>query len=421
MRKKNSVLPWVKETNIYEVNIRQYTPEGTFQAFGKHLPRLRKLGVEVLWLMPITPISLKIRQGSLGSYYACSSYTAINEEFGTLADFIQLVKDAHQLGFKLIIDWVANHTGWDHEWTTEHPEWYIKDNNGNFTDPNGWADVIDLDYTNGAMRNALIEAMRYWVAETNIDGFRCDMAHLVPLDFWSAARPACETIKPLFWLAECDVAQYLQVFDVSYAWNWMHTTEKLMKGNASVHDVWNVLHDYSQYPDGALKLFFTSNHDENSWNGTEYEKYGNAAKAMAVFTNTWKGVPLLYSGQELPNLQRLQFFNKDEIAWKQNTALHTFYKTLFALHTTKAVTDGATFILPVEADGVMAFLRKYEEEVVLVLLNLSAQDKLHLTVQHEWLSGSFTNVFSGLSFSFNQSASFELQSGEYIIYQRVSA
>ena len=410
-----------KGANIYEVNIRQYTAEGTFEAFSRHLPRLRDMGVDILWLMPITPISIKGRLGSLGSYYACSSYTKINPEFGTLEDFKNLVNEAHAQGFKLIIDWVANHTGWDHEWTTEHPEWYIKDNNGNFTDPNGWADVIDLDYTNGAMRNALIEAMRYWVAETNIDGFRCDMAHLVPLDFWSAARPACETIKPLFWLAECDVAQYLQVFDVSYAWNWMHTTEKLMKGNASVHDVWNVLHDYSQYPDGALKLFFTSNHDENSWNGTEYEKYGNAAKAMAVFTNTWKGVPLLYSGQELPNLQRLQFFNKDEIAWKQNTALHTFYKTLFALHTTKAVTDGATFILPVEADGVMAFLRKYEEEVVLVLLNLSAQDKLHLTVQHEWLSGSFTNVFSGLSFSFNQSASFELQSGEYIIYQRVSA
>ena len=412
---------WAKGANIYEVNIRQYTAEGTFEAFSRHLPRLRDMGVDILWLMPITPISIKGRLGSLGSYYACSSYTKINPEFGTLEDFKNLVNEAHEHGFKLIIDWVANHTGWDHEWATEHPEWYIKDNNGNFTDPNGWADVIDLDYTSGAMRNALIEAMRYWVAETNIDGFRCDMAHLVPFDFWSAARPACETIKPLFWLAECDVAEYLHVFDVSYAWNWMHTTERLMKGNASVHDVWTVLHDYSQYPDGALKLFFTSNHDENSWNGTEYEKYGNAAKAMAVFTNSWKGVPLLYSGQELPNLQRLQFFNKDEIPWKENTALHSFYKTLFALHKTKAITDGATFILPVEADGIMAFLRKYEEEVVLVLLNLSAQDKICLNVQHEWLSGSFTNVFSGLNFSFNQSESFELQSGEYIVYQRVSA
>ena len=420
MGKRFSTVTWANGANIYEVNIRQYTPEGTFNAFAHHLPRLRDMGVDILWLMPITPISIKGRLGSLGSYYACSSYTKINPEFGTLDDIKSLILKAHALGFKLIIDWVANHTGWDHEWTIEHPEWFVKDQQGNFTDPNGWADVIDLDYTNYKMRNALIDAMRYWINECNIDGFRCDMAHLVPLEFWSAARQACETIKPLFWLAECDVADYHQVFDVSYAWNWMHISEKLMKGHVAVHDVWNVLHEYSKYPTVAQKLFFTSNHDENSWNGTEYEKYGNAAKAMAVFTNTWSGMPLIYSGQELPNYKRLEFFNKDVIEWKDQIALHEFYKTLFALHKTKAIAEGAIFILPSEKEGVMAFLRKYEAEVVLVLLNLSSHDKVQLNVYHEWLKGSFTNVFSGLTFSFNYSMFFELQAGEYIIYKTVN-
>ncbi len=166
------------------------------------------MGVEILWLMPITPISQKERLGSLGSYYACSSYTKINPEFGNLNDFKQLVDAAHQLGFKLIIDWVANHTGWDHHWTFEHPDWYVKDVNGMFTEVNGWKDVIDLDYNQANMRQAMIKAMQYWVRECDIDGFRCDMAHLVPLDFWVEARKQCDALKPLFWLAECDEPSY---------------------------------------------------------------------------------------------------------------------------------------------------------------------------------------------------------------------
>ncbi len=290
-----SMVAWAKDSNIYEVNIRQYTEEGSFQAFAKHLPRLKAMGVEILWLMPITPISQKERLGSLGSYYACSSYTKINPEFGNLNDFKQLVETAHLLGFKLIIDWVSNHTGWDHHWTFEHPDWYLKDTAGGFTEVNGWKDVIDLDYRQQAMRLAMIKAMQYWVRECDIDGFRCDMAHLVPLDFWMEAREQCDAIKPLFWLAECDEPNYHQAFDLSYAWNWMHTSEKISKGAASLNDLRNTLHSYSQYPFNATKLYFTSNHDENSWNGTEYEKYGQTAKAWWVFAATWQGLPLIYS------------------------------------------------------------------------------------------------------------------------------
>ena len=420
MAGKFSTVDWAKGSNIYEVNIRQYTAEGTFTAFSKHLPRLRKMGVDILWLMPITPISVKERLGTRGSYYACSSYTDINPEFGTLADFKQLVNDAHALGFKFIIDWVANHTGWDHDWTTAHPEYYVIDNNGNFTEKNGWQDVIDLNYDNKDMRMAMIEAMRYWIREFGIDGFRCDMAHLVPLDFWVEARTQCDQLRSLFWLAECEVVNYHDVFDTSYAWSWMHATEKYAKGEVSLSEVREVMHAYTQYPAGASKLFFTANHDENSWNGTEYEKYAIAAKAWAVFTCTWQGLPLIYSGQESPNTKRLEFFHKDLIEWKEPLQLADFYQTLLQLRKTNAaISEGETFILPSEYDGqLMGFLRRKEDKVVLVLLNLSNQDRLKITVENCWLTGSFTNIFSGLNFSFAGKESIELQSGEFVVYEK---
>ncbi len=421
MSQKYSTVAWARGSNIYEVNIRQYTTEGTFAAFSKHLPRLKDMGVDILWLMPITPISIKERLGSLGSYYACSSYTSINPEFGNIHDFKNLVNQAHALGFKLIIDWVANHTGWDHHWTTEHPEWYVKDIDGNFTERNGWQDVIDLDYDNAAMRNAMIDAMKLWVIECKIDGFRCDMAHLVPLDFWIEARQQCDTLKPLFWLAECEDPAYHNAYDASYAWNWMHITEKHAKGEASLNDVRNVLHNYTQYPEGAIKLFFTTNHDENSWNGTEYEKYGKRAKAWAVFTATWQGMPLVYSGQEMSNRKRLQFFHKDSIEWTGLPILHDFYQTLLQLRKdNKAISEGETFILPGQSgDQLMSYIRKKENDVVLVLLNLSNDDRIKITVDNPWFIGQFRNVFSGLRFAFNGPETFELQAGEYVVYEKL--
>lgn len=410
-------IQWAITAVLYEANIRQYTEEGTFEAFLKHLPRLKKMGVDIIWLMPITPISIKGRLESLGSYYACSSYTKINEEFGTLADFKNLVATAHSFGLKVIIDWVANHTGLDHHWSIENPEWYVKDEDGNFVEKNGWTDVIDLNYESEAMRAAMIDAMKYWITECNIDGFRCDMAHLVPLDFWQDARTKCDAVKPVFWLAECEVVEYHNVFDVSYAWWWMHETEKLMKHQNILNDVNNVLHQYSQYPKDSLKLFFTTNHDENSWNGTEYEKYGNLAKAFAVFTFTWKGMPLIYSGQESPNKKRIQFFDKDLIEWQQPLQLENFYTTLATLHKSDIVVNGETFILPFENNFVFGFLRKKNSEVIMVLLNLSKQDRVKVLVKHDWLVGKFANVFSGLHFAFNEKEEFELMSGDYLVYK----
>lgn len=413
---------WLNSLNIYEVNVRQYTKEGTFTAFAKHLPRLKDMGVKMLWLMPITPISLQERQASLGSYYACSNYVSINPEFGKLDNFKQLVKQVHELDMQLIIDWVANHTGYDHEWTKEHSNWYEKDEHGNFVEKHGWKDVLDLNYQNKDMRAAMIKCMQYWINECNIDGFRCDMAHLVPLDFWVNARQQCETLKQLFWLAECEVPEYHKVFDVTYAWKWMHITEKFAKGFAAIQDIKEVLKSYKDYPPSALKLFFTSNHDENTWNGNEYEKYGDYAKAFAVFSFTWMGMPLIYSGQELPNLKRLKFFEKDEIEWTNaEPALQNFYQRMLNLRTNNSALHitGNIEMLPTEYnENIFAFMRTNGNNSVIVILNLSNRDKLQFHITHPLIEGTFQHLFSDIQYKLGAVQTFELQAFEYIVLHK---
>jgi glycosidase len=410
---------WKNSANIYEVNVRQYTHEGTFNAFAKHLPRLKNMGVKIVWLMPITPISKKERQGTLGSYYACSDYVSINPEFGDLNDFKNLVQQAHDLDMLLIIDWVANHTGYDHCWTTEHNDWYKHDEAGNFIEEHGWADVVDLNYDSKDLRAAMIECMQYWIRECNIDGFRCDMAHLVPLDFWVDAKQQCENIKPLFWLAECEVPEYHKVFDVTYAWKWMHATEKFIQGFSNLQDLKDVLKTYQKYPEDALKLLFTANHDENTWNGTEYEKYGDAAKLLAVFSFTWSAMPLIYSGQELPNLKRLKFFEKDEIEWSSHPAqLENFYSSLLTLKSTNTALHetGNINVLPTDFnDCIFAFLRYTATNKVLVVLNFSNKEKLQFKLTHPLLEGNFKHLFSGIDYTLGAVQTFELQAWEYIV------
>ena len=368
---------WSYNTNLYEVNVRQYTPEGTFKAFAAHLPRLREMGVEVLWFMPITPISIKRRKGTLGSYYACSDYTDINPEFGSLVDFKSIVTYAHELGFKVIIDWIANHTGCDHKWTIEHPDYYVRNEHGEFYDKHGWEDVIDLNYYNSGLRRAMIDSMKFWVETCNIDGFRCDMAHLVAVDFWREARKELDQIKHMFWLAECDDPAYHEVFDASYTWTWMHKSHEFCKRQISLRDLKNVLiQQQEKFPEDAFRLYFTSNHDENSWNGTEYEKYGPAAKLLAVFASTWNGIPLTYSGQEIPNNKRLRFFEKDQIDWKENPELHDFYKNLFELRKSHPALNAGSlsetrFIETNEDDFVMVYERKSGDDRITVALNFS--------------------------------------------------
>ena len=419
---------WINNTSVYEVNVRQYTTEGTFNAFAKELPRLKEMGIAVLWFMPITPIAQKNRKGSLGSPYACSDYTAINPEFGTLDDFKAFVKLAHSMGFKVMIDWVANHTGWDHVWTKTNPDYFKKDSNINdFKIASGMDDIIELDYKNPALRNAMIAAMKYWVTECDIDGYRCDLAFWVELSFWVEARTELEEIKTLFWLAESDPLEhpdYYQAFDACYTWRWMHKTEEFYKQRQDKNMLDTIVHQYDTNggPD-AIPLWFTSNHDENTWNGSEYEKYGDAAKALAVFSFTRNGMPLIYSGQELPNLKRLQFFDKDTIEWTGKYELHDFYKTLLNLKKNNPALRAAdeevtTYNLSTNTpDNVMAFLRKSNQHEVLVLLNFS-KEAIQCSITDDYLMGKFTEVFHKTNHDFTTLKNVDMQPWEYLVYEK---
>ncbi|MEE6186852.1 alpha-amylase family glycosyl hydrolase [Niabella digestorum] len=425
-QKMKNNIAWKHSTNIYEVNVRQYTEEGTFNAFVKELPRLKDMGVEVLWFMPITPIAQEKKKGSLGSYYACSDYTSINPEFGTLDDFKRLVDTAHVMGFKVIIDWVANHTGWDHVWTKAHPEYYLRDTvTGTFQIASGMDDIIELDYSNSELRKAMIDAMKFWVNECDIDGFRCDLASWVEVDFWQEARPQLDALKPLFWLGEFDELEnpeYGKVFDASYSWKWMHKTKDFYQQGLPIAELVDLLRQYSALGDSSMRAWFTSNHDENSWNGTEYEKYGDMAKSLAVFSCTWNGAPLIYSGQEIPlKNKRLEFFEKDPIPWTGKYELHDFYKTLLNLHATHPALRGGdpavtTYLIHTNAaDKIFAYLRKNGDAEVLVLLNWSA-DTVAFNIEDAKVRGSFKSVFSGAENNFDTMKEFQLYPWEYLVY-----
>ena len=416
---------WITDTNIYEVNIRQYTTEGTFNAFAKALPRLKDMGVEVLWIMPVHPIGKINRKGTLGSYYAISDFKAINPEFGTAADYKNLIKLAHDCGMKVIMDWVANHAAWDNVWTKDHPEYFVRDNEGNFLPPYDWTDVIQIDHHNAAEQDAMIDAMSYWVTDFNIDGYRADLAHLTPLDFWKKARTAIEPLKPnLFWLAESEEINYHEVFDATFTWEWMHSTEKFYKGNIKMDSLYNVLAKYdTDFPATAYRMYFTSNHDENTWNGTAFEKYGDMLKALTVFNCTWNGIPMIYSGEEIPNMKRLQFFEKDTIKWTGEYLMHDFYKTLLGLRKKNIALRAAdpavtTFHIITEGGkNIMAYLRKNEPDEVIVFLNLS-NEKSRFTIKDRLINGAYINVFNKDESQLNTGTFIIMQPWDYLVLEK---
>lgn len=416
---------WSYSVNIYEVNLRQYTQEGNFEAFSKHLPRLRDMGVKILWFMPITPISEQGRLGTLGSYYAVKNYIEINPEFGSLDDFKTLVNEAHKLGFKVIIDWVANHAGNDNIWISEHPDFFCYNPDNTIHHPHGWSDVSQLNYENEQLWSEMVNAMKFWLNECDIDGYRCDMAHLVPLQFWIYAKKKLSKIKEnLFWLAECEVPEYHEVFDATYTWKWMHASEEFMHNKMDLHSLITVLYkSVTEFPANAFRAYFTSNHDENSWNGTAFEKYGDAASLMAVFSSTWNGIPLIYSGQELPNKKRLKFFEKDPIEWTGNFEFHNFYKTLLLLHSTNRSLrsgdiDGLTKIISHPDDTkIFSYLRKNSDSQVLVVLNFAEEETNFLV---KGVNGVFRNVFGGPDLNFDNNETVYLHPWGYLVFEKIS-
>ena len=416
---------WIYSSNIYEVNLRQYTIEGTFKAFAREMPRLKDMGIEILWFMPITPISVEKRLGSLGSYYACSDYTATNPEYGTLDDFKTLVQEAHALGMRVIIDIVANHTGWDHRWTREHPDYYRRNAEGQFFDPHGWADVIDLNYDNPQLRLAMIDVMRFWIQQADVDGFRCDMAMLVPLDFWRQAREALDRLKPLFWLGECEEIAYHEVFDATYTWKFLHMMEAVWRTESHLHGLDEVLDYYdTMFPPNGLRVYFTTNHDENSHSGSEYERMGAMAKGFAILCCTWNGLPLIYSGQEMPNYKRLKFFDKDAIEWTGHYDLHGFYRTLLNLRKTNPAlrsADPAATIHRLNTkmdDRCFAFARRAGDDQVVVILNLSVQP-LALPVSELLLLGIYREAFTHDWLDLSKFSTLTLPPWGYLVLEKI--
>ncbi len=409
---------------MYEVNVRQYTPEGTFNAFSEQLPRLQKLGIKILWFMPIHPIGEKNRKGTLGSYYSIEDYMAVNPEFGTLDDFKTLVKKAHGMGFKVIIDCVANHTAWDNVWMKDHKDWYTQDSLGNVIPPDpDWSDVADLNYNNQQMRAAMINVMKYWVSDADIDGYRCDYAGGVPTDFWETARASLDSIKPVFMLAENEDNLDLlkKAFDCNYGWTMHHLMNEIYKGEKSISDVESYFARIdTTYPPGKYPLQFTSNHDENSHNGTVYERLGDAVKTFAVLTFTVPGMPLIYSGQEVGLNKRLEFFDKDEIDWNHDPSMTDFYTKLIDLKKeNQALWDGLgggkiQFLETSAPEKLLAFQREKDGDQVLVIMNLSDKP-LNGTVS---FSGDRTvkNYFSGEKVTLKSNSGFNLNHWEYEVY-----
>ncbi|MBK8489684.1 MAG: DUF5110 domain-containing protein [Saprospirales bacterium] len=414
---------WAKDATIYEVNVRQYTKEGTFNAFAKHLPRLREMGVDILWFMPLQPIGVKGRKGTLGSYYSISNYTATNPEFGTLEDFKKLVDQCHDLGFKVVLDWVANHTSRDHAWTTQHPGWYNHEADGSIVAPSGWTDVADLNYDNLDMRRAMIDAMGFWLREVDLDGFRCDVAGSVPVDFWNEARKNLETIKPIWMLAEDESQPWLmnEAFNANYGWSFHHTMNDIAKGNKSAEAVFDYFEKVDQtYPKGAYPMQFITNHDENSWNGTISERLGEGHKAFATLSFTVPGIPLIYSGQEAGNKKRLEFFEKDPIDWS-DLSLVDFYTKLTQLKAENpALWNGEAggWIQSIENNqpaSVVTFKRKMGNNEVVVMINLS--DSLRRTTLNLKSPPSlYREHFSGQRFTLQYGSEIVLAPWDYLVF-----
>jgi glycosidase len=417
---------WAKNAVIYEVNVRQYTPEGTFKAFETQLPRLKAMGVGILWLMPVNPIGVVNRKGSLGSYYAVKDYLAVNPEYGTKEDLKELVKKAHESGMHVIIDWVANHTSWDNNLITEHPDWYKHDSvTGKIIAPvPDWTDVAGLNYKNKELREYMTNALIYWVKEADVDGYRCDVAGMLPISFWNSAVPKIKAVKPVFMLAEWETPEmHDTAFDMTYSWDFYKLMNEIAQGKKTADQLDTILNkEFSRYPADAYRMRFTTNHDENSWNGSEYERIGDAAKTFAVLAFTVPGMPLIYSGQESAFNRRLKFFDKDQIDW-DSYSLAGFYTSLVNLKKENAAlaagSDGGKMIM-VASDNdknIYSFIRKKDNNKVFVILNLSNQEQ-KVTLKGDSFPGDYKSLFDNNEIKIDSPLSVTLKPWEYRVYYK---
>ncbi len=412
---------WAKNAVIYELNTRQFTLEGTFRAIEPRLEELKKLGVTIIWFMPIHPIGEIHRKGSLGSYYSVKDYYGINPEFGELNDFRRLVRLIHDAEMYVIIDMVANHTAWDNPLLTQHPEWYSKDEKGKIISPNDdWHDVADLNYENKDLWQYMIEMMKYWVREIDIDGYRCDVAAMVPTEFWIQVRKELDAIKPVFMLAEAETPELNAFgFDMTYAGSMHRLFNDIAKGSKSPVNIDKELKsEYDNYPDGSMRMRFTSNHDENTWNQSAVTRMGRGgAKVGAVLTFTLPGTPLIYNGQEVGNEKALVFFERDPIIWQENEFRGFYQKLAWTYRQHPALYQGSMKKLKSENDDqIYAFFRKEGNDEFVVITNFSS-DPFNGRIDVEGIQGTFQELFTGTHIDLrDETVSFVLMPWEYRLY-----
>ncbi|MFY8188510.1 MAG: alpha-amylase family glycosyl hydrolase [Flavobacterium sp.] len=415
---------WIKNGAIYQINTRQFTQEGTLQAAEKELTRIKELGVNIIMLMPIHPIGVENRKGSLGSPYSIKDYYGVNPELGTMQDLKNFIKKAHELDMYVILDWVANHTSWDNELVAKHPDWYIKNEEGKFmpTAWFDWSDVIDLNFDSPEVRKYMTDALRYWVKEANVDGYRCDAAGLVPLDFWNNARKELEAIKPVLMLAEWEGRDFhAEAFDMTYAWAWNDAVHKICMGKANV----NALYAYYSwnegfYPNNAVRMTFVSNHDKNSWEGTMWEQFGDGVEAAIVLSVVGEGLPLIYNGQEAGETKRLAFFEKDTIVW-QDHYIGKLYKDLFGLmkkNTALWHADWGPRMVKVPnsvESEVLSFVRKNEKDKVFAVFNFSANNNV-VSFKETLFQGEYVDFFTNENTNFTDATTLELKPWDYKVF-----
>jgi len=415
---------WIMQGNIYEVNTRQYTPEGTFKAFEKHLERLKKMGVQTLWFMPINPISLKDRKRDstqLGSYYAVANYKAINPEYGNMDDWKVLIKHAHELGLKVIIDWVPTHSGADHSWLTTNPDFYVKDSTGKPISQYDWTDTRKLNYNNPQLVDSMISSLKYWITESDIDGFRCDVAGEVPDAFWSKAITELKKMKNILMLAEGDKPSLHKAgFDISYAWEDFATMVKIAKGKKTATSLDSVIaKNDTTFQKNKIRMYFTSNHDENSWNQADFGTMpGDIHAPFAVITQTIKNtIPLIYGGQEEPFLDSIKFFVKDTIIFGKFQRADFYSKLLALRKSNPALAPNASYTKLVSNNdaAIFAFVRQEGKHKVLVITNLSNTAQT-AAINNSVIEGEATNIFNGKADKLRANQPINLKPWGYEVY-----
>lgn len=414
---------WADSAVIYEMNVRQLTPEGTLKAAIGELGRLKELGVDVIWVMPIQPIGIENRKGGLGSYYAISDYEAVNPEFGTMADARQLVDSAHNLGMKVILDWVANHTAPDHIWA-KNDGWHKRDSLGKMAVMYDWTDITELDYENADMRRAMQRAMLFWVDSVDVDGFRCDMAMLVPLDFWQETLRELQMHKPdIFMLAEAEEPDLTQeAFDMYYAWDLHHTMNAAARGEVGADSLWLYFEKQNRnFPTGAIPMTFTSNHDENSHQGSEFERMGvKGAAQMALFSYLVPSMPLIYAGQEFGSDRKLRFFDKDTISRVDSAVYTSYYKSLNRLRKDNPVlwsSHAGAPMVRIETSHpkeVFAMRRIMDGKGVAAFMNVS-KDTVEVTSKDAALRGKWIMWPSNEKVELSKDQKFDLTPGQSIV------